>query len=461
MNSSLTDEVVGFLLNQIPPPKEVREKAIEHVLDGIAVMLAGSRTECAEKLADFVHEKGGVPSSAIIGFDFRTTPQDAAMINGTSGHADDYDDTQLSTSPDRIYGLLTHPTVPVLAAALAVVEKTDCSGDEFLDAFVAGFEVECKLAEAIKPEHYRRGFHTTGTMGAFGAFAASGRLLGLDEEEYRHALGITASLSSGIRVNFGTMTKPLHAGMAASNGVTACMLAKRGFTSDRNALDGPWGYMQILGDGYDPDKIVGKLGDPYALIHPGATFKLYPCGSLGQPSMDTLLEIVTELDLETKDVREIRLKAGPNILEPLRYAEPVNDLQAKFSLQFGLASILLRRKAGLREYTTEFVNRPEVREAMRKVKTVLDPELARMGVEKMRSVVEVELQDGRVVGRLAEKARGTPEKPLKGHELEDKFRECASFVLDENKINQVLKTIRGIEKLPSTGELSSQLIRIK
>ncbi|MDH5792196.1 MAG: MmgE/PrpD family protein, partial [Candidatus Bathyarchaeota archaeon] len=433
MNPTLTDEVVGFLLNQILPPKEVREKAIEHVLDGFAVMLAGSRTDCAKKLADFVHEKGGVPTSTIIGFDFKTTPQDAAMINGTSGHADDYDDTQLSTSPDRIYGLLTHPTVPVLAAALAVGEQMDCSGEEFLDAFVAGFEVECKLAEAIKPEHYRRGFHTTGTMGAFGAFAASGRLLGLDEQEYRHALGITASLSSGIRVNFGTMTKPLHAGMAASNGVTACMLAKRGFTSDRNALDGPWGYMQILGNGYDPDMIVGKLDDPYALIYPGATFKLYPCGSLGQPSMDTLLEIVIELDLGAKDVREVRLRAGLNILEPLRYAEPVNDLQAKFSLQFGLASILLRRKAGLREYTTEFVNRPKVRETMRKVKTVLDPELARMGVEKMRSVVEVELQDGRVVRRLAEKARGTPEKPLKGHELEDKFRECASFVLDEEK----------------------------
>ncbi|MDH5200136.1 MAG: MmgE/PrpD family protein [Candidatus Bathyarchaeota archaeon] len=460
MNPTLTDEVVGFLLNQILPPKEVREKAIEHVLDGFAVMLAGSRTDCAKKLADFVHEKGGVPTSTIIGFDFKTTPQDAAMINGTSGHADDYDDTQLSTSPDRIYGLLTHPTVPVLAAALAVGEQMDCSGEEFLDAFVAGFEVECKLAEAIKPEHYRRGFHTTGTMGAFGAFAASGRLLGLDEQEYRHALGITASLSSGIRVNFGTMTKPLHAGMAASNGVTACMLAKRGFTSDRNALDGPWGYMQILGNGYDPDMIVGKLDDPYALIYPGATFKLYPCGSLGQPSMDTLLEIVTELDLGAKDVREVRLRAGLNILEPLRYAEPVNDLQAKFSLQFGLASILLRRKAGLREYTTEFVNRPKVRETMRKVKTVLDPELARMGVEKMRSVVEVELQDGRVVRRLAEKARGTPEKPLKGHELEDKFRECASFVLDEEKTDRVLKTIRGIEKLPSIEELSSQLIRM-
>jgi 2-methylcitrate dehydratase PrpD len=459
MDSSLTTEVVEFLLRKDPPPVDVRKKAIEHVIDGIAVMLAGSRTDCAKKVANFVQEKAGAPSSTTIGFDFKTTPPDAALINGTSGHADDYDDTQLSTSPDRIYGLLTHPTVPVLAAAMAVGETVGCSGKELLDAFIAGFEVECKLAEAIYPEHYMRGFHTTGTIGAFGAFAASGRLLDIKEDKLRHALGITASLSSGIRANFGTMTKPLHAGMAAFNGVTACMLASREFTSDDNALDGHWGFMKILGGGCDPNKLVGKLGDPYALIYPGATFKMYPCGSLGQPSMDTLLEIVTKMDLGPKDVKEIRLRAGPNILEPLRYTEPMDDLQAKFSLQFGLASILLRRRAGLREYTTEFVNRPEVRETMGKVKTILDPELAKRGTEKMRSIVEVELKDGRVICRLADKARGMLEKPLKGHELEEKFEECASFILDESRTVQALKNLRNLEKLSRIEELTSLLVR--
>ena len=144
---------------------------------------------------------------------------------------------------------MTHPTVPVLAAALAVGEIVECSGSELLDAFIAGFEVECKIAETIKPDHYRRGFHTTGTIGAFGAFAASGRLLGVGELEMRHALGIVASLTSGIRVNFGTMTKPLHAGMAASNGVTASLLANQGFTADKNALDGRWGFMEMGGAG--------------------------------------------------------------------------------------------------------------------------------------------------------------------------------------------------------------------
>ncbi|MCW3979613.1 MAG: MmgE/PrpD family protein [Candidatus Bathyarchaeota archaeon] len=455
----MTSEIVDYLLRADPPPAEVRRKAVERIIDGVAVMLAGSRTECARKLVDFVSEKGGKPSSTLVGFESKAYVSDAALVNGTSGHADDYDDTQLSTSPDRIYGLLTHPTVPVLSAALAVGEMERCSGGELLEAFIAGFEVECKLAEAIKPEHYRRGFHTTATIGTFGALAASSRLMGLDEEGLRHALGIGASLSSGIRANFGTMTKPLHAGMAASNGITACLLAERGFTADENALDGRWGFMEILGGGADPEKIVGKLGDPYSLLLPGASIKMYPCGSLGQPSMDTLLEILLDEDLRPEDVREIRLRAGPNILEPLRYKEPVDDLQAKFSLQFGLASILLRRRAGLHEYTPEFVNDPELRRTMARVKTIHDPEVAAMEVDRMRSIVEVELTDGRVIGRLADTARGTPEKPLKDHELDEKFRECAGFVLDEDRIEKVLNAIRGIEGMSNIAELTSLLAR--
>jgi 2-methylcitrate dehydratase PrpD len=457
MVSSLTTEIVDYLLSEDSPPADVKRKAVEHVIDGLAVMLAGSRTDCSEKLVGFVREKGGKPLATLIGFGFKAYHSDAALVNGTSGHADDYDDTQLSTSPDRIYGLLTHPTVPVLAAALVVGEVTGCSGREFLEAFIAGFEVECKLAEAIKPEHYRRGFHTTATMGAFGALTASCRLMGLDEKRLRYALGITSSLSSGIRANFGTMTKPLHAGVAASNGVTACVLAEKGFTADEEALDGRWGFMEILGGGADPDKMMGKLGNPYALIYPGASIKMYPCGSLGQPSMDVLLEIVLEEDLKPGDVREIRLRAGPNILDPLRYREPVDDLQAKFSLQFGLASILMRRRAGLREYTPEFVNDPDLRRIMDKVKTIHDPEVSAMGVDRMRSIIEVELQDGRVIGRLADTARGTPEKPLKDHELDDKFRECASFALDEDRTEEVLGVIRRIEGVTRIEELTSLL----
>jgi len=448
---------VNFILSRKAMPQDVKAKALDHIVDGFAVMLAGSRTECVRKVAGFVKGKGGNPQSTAIGLGFKAPIPDAALINGTSGHADDYDDTQLSTAPDRLYGLMTHPTVPVLAAALAVGEERGSSGREVLEAFVAGFEVECKLAETIKPAHYWKGFHTTATIGAFGAYAAVGTLFDLEEDALKASLGITASLTSGIRANFGTMTKPLHAGMAASNGVIACLLGKEGFTANMSALDGRWGFMEIMAGGSDPEMMMGKMGKPYSIVDPGATFKMYPCGCLGQPSMDTLRDIVIEEDLHDKDVREIRLRAGPNILEPLRYTAPVDDLQAKFSLQFALASILLRRRAGPREYSMEWLMDPAMQSTMRKVKTIHDEGIAAMGVEKMRSIVEVELTDGRVIRREASDARGTPEKPLKPHELEEKFMECAGFVYDEEKSKEALALIRRLDKLSDVTELTDLL----
>jgi 2-methylcitrate dehydratase PrpD len=236
------------------------------------------------------------------------------------------------------------------------------------------------------------------------------------------------------------------------------MLAMRGFTADENALDGRWGFMEILGNGSDPDLMVGRMGNPYALVHPGATFKMYPCGCLGQPSMDAMLEIVLEEDLKPEGVREIRLKAGPNILEPLRYNEPVTGLQAKFSLNFALASILLRQRAGLREYTTEFVTRPEVVDVMRRVRTIHDAEIASMGVDKMRSILEVELVDGRVIRRTAEEYQGTPEKPFTGHEVDEKFMECASFKMDVGRAREILGVIRGLDEVSDLGDLTGLLI---
>ncbi|MCW3991001.1 MAG: MmgE/PrpD family protein [Candidatus Bathyarchaeota archaeon] len=457
MDSKISDEAVNFILRRNAMPQDVKAKALDHIVDGFAVMLAGSRTECARKVAGFVKGKGGNPQSTAIGLGFKAPIPDAALINGTSGHADDYDDTQLSTAPDRLYGLMTHPTVPVLAAALAVGEERGSSGREVLEAFVAGFEVECKLAETIKPAHYWKGFHTTATIGAFGAYAAVGTLFDLDEDALKASLGITASLTSGIRANFGTMTKPLHAGMAASNGVIACLLGKEGFTANMSALDGRWGFMEIMAGGSDPEMMMGKMGKPYSIVDPGATFKMYPCGCLGQPSMDTLRDIVIEEDLHEKDVREIRLRAGPNILEPLRYTDPVDDLQAKFSLQFALASILLRRRAGPREYSMEWLMDPAMQSTMRKVKTIPDEGIAAMGVEKMRSIVEVELTDGRIIRREASDARGTPEKPLKPHDLEEKFMECAGFVYDEEKSKEALALIRRLDKLSDVTELTDLL----
>src|SRR5207249_1388469 len=188
------------------------------VIDGLGVMLAGSTTSASAILREYTRAGDARAEATVFAPEpFRTGAPSAALLNGSSGHDHDWDDTQLSTSADRIFGLLTHPTMPPLAAALALGERQHASGAQFLEAFLVGFEVECKIAEAIHPHHYKKGFHSSGTVGTFGAMAASAKLLGLDAGAVAHALAIAASLSSGIRVNFGTMTKPLHVGRASQN----------------------------------------------------------------------------------------------------------------------------------------------------------------------------------------------------------------------------------------------------
>jgi 2-methylcitrate dehydratase PrpD len=348
---------------------------------------------------------------------------------------------------------LTHPTVPALAATLAVSQEIGATGREFLTAFCCGFEVECEIAEAMNPDHYLKGFHTTGTVGVFAAAAGAAKLYGLGPEQIRFALGIAASKSAGLRVNFGTMTKPYHAGAAAENGVIAARLARLGYQADPNALDGPWGYFQVAGGGCDPDRLLGRLGNPYTLIWPGVSVKPYPCGSLCHPSMDALLDLIVENDVKPEQVDEVRLGAGHNILDPLRYQEPRNALEAKFSIQFCLAILVLRRKAGVQEFDEAVVQSSEVRDMMGRVKTYHSPEIEAKGSDRIRSLVEVKLRDGRTLTVEAETSRGTPERPMSREEMADKFAECARTTIPREHVRAALEYIYRVEDLDSVAAL--------
>jgi 2-methylcitrate dehydratase PrpD len=320
--------------------------------------------------------------------------------------------------------------------------------------------VECKIADAIHPNHYTRGFHSSGTIGTFGAAAAAAKLLDLDREQTAHAIGIAASLAAGIRVNFGTMTKPLHVGRAAQNGVMAAELAARGFTGGADALDGPWGFFEVLsfGGGFEPDRIVGKLGNPHTIVSPGVSIKPYPCGVLGHPSMDAMRRLVIEHDVRPDQVRAIRLRAGSNILSPLRYAIARSELEAKFCPAFMLSSIVLRRKAGIHEFTDEFVLSAPVQRMMSKVKTILDADIEARGFEKIRSIVEVDLEDGRTVREEAdERYRGGPDAPFSREDLREKFTDCAGLVLSEPVIAETLRLVESLEAVADITALTDLL----
>src|SRR5688500_86745 len=353
-----------------------------------------------------------------------------------------------------------HPTVPPLAAALALsdliaVERgKPVGGAEFLTAFNAGFELACKIAEAINPDHYMRGFHTSGTIGTFGACATAAKLLGLEAAAIAQAVGIAAASASGIRANFGSMTKPLHVGRAAQNGVTAALLAREGFTANAEALDGKWGYLAVAGPGGDADPVREGLGRPLTIESPGISIKPYPSGVLTHPSMDAMRALMQEHRLSPTDIRSVTLHAGSNVLGPIRFRIARTELEGKFSFAFLLSAIVLRGRAGKAEFTDQFVSSAKCQAMQQRIETEFDPEIEAMGWERIRSRIDVRTKDGRSITRWAdENYRGSPHNPLSDAELEGKFRDCAAGLLNENRLARIFGAVWAIETLDDVVEL--------
>ena len=273
-------------------PAEAIRIGTRCLLDGLGLFVAGSEEHTVQLLVEDAEQTGGRPDALLLSRGNTKVPAPmAARVLGTAGHAHDWDDSQVSIDPAHVYGLLTHPTIPPLSSALVMAQKLGgVDGKTFMLAFLTGFEVECKISEWMLPQHYVKGMHSSGTVGTFGAYAAAAKLLGLNGDKLRSGFGIAASFAAGIRCNFGTMTKPLHVGRAAENGVTAALLAARGFTADPDALDGPWGFYAVQGGGVSAEKISQGFGKVWTIVEPGVSIKPYPCGVLTHPTIDLMLQ---------------------------------------------------------------------------------------------------------------------------------------------------------------------------
>ncbi|PEQ11361.1 hypothetical protein B2G71_17565 [Novosphingobium sp. PC22D] len=460
-SSTLTHAVVAFICRPAPdvPSGEHLRLARRCILDGLAVMVGGSQQPGMAPLARYIAATGGNGTSRPLGAgDVKLPPHLAALWTGTAGHAMDWDDTQLAEGPGRPYGLLMHPTVPPLAASLALLDQVAAEtgapvdGGRFVDAFATGFEVGCKIAEAINPEHYMRGFHTSGTIGTFAATAAACRMLGLDAAATARAIGIAASCAAGVRANFGTMTKPFHVGRAAENGVTAALLAREGFSANTEALDGKWGYLTIAGPGGEPELVRDRFGAPYSMVTPGVSIKPYPSGVLTHPSMDALLFLMCDEGIAADAIDSIVLHAGFNVLGPIRFRIAKTELEGKFSFAFLLAAIALRGRCGKDEFTDEFVASPACQAMQARIETHHDEAIDAMGWDKIRSRVAVRLKDGRVLERWADEAyRGGPDNPLTDSQLESKFADNASGLLSAERQDEVFAFLRTIEQASDAG----------
>jgi 2-methylcitrate dehydratase PrpD len=459
---SLTDYVAGFVAGTRASdiPRDVAHLGKRSVLDGIGLALAGAASHQGEIARTYLGNLGvgSDKGSTIIGSSLRVPARFAAFANGLAIHADDYDDTQLAVAKDRVYGLLTHPTAPALPPALALAERDRRSGLDMMLAYQVGVEVECKVAEAIAPRHYQTGFHSTATCGSIGAAAGAAKLLGLDREATRRAISIGATQAGGLRENFGTMTKPFHAGRAAENGVVAAEIAALGFTASLNGLEADRGFFRAAGGGYDANAIDGKLGEPWTFHFPGVSIKPHPSGSLTHPGMGAMLELIRKHDVKASQVKRVSVGTNHNMPNALIHHQPKNELQAKFSMEFCMAILLLERRGGLQEYTDDVVNRADVQEMIKRVDFGVHPEAEAAGFDKMTTIIAVELADGRVLKTQADFGKGSPANPMTDDELSDKFRECAAWGgLDAARIEEVLKILWKIEELKDVNDLTKLL----
>ncbi|MBB3145931.1 2-methylcitrate dehydratase PrpD [Phyllobacterium trifolii] len=451
LSSDITAQAIRFIERTTYEdlPEEALVVGRRCMVDTVGLYLAGSREASVRILIEDALAQGGREDAPLPGNGSARVPASlAARVWGTAGHAHDWDDTQVSHDPAHIYGLLTHPSVPPLTAALIIAsEKRNVDGRDLMLAFQLGFEVECKIAEWMKPRHYRRGHHTSGTVGTFGAAVAAAKLLGLTGDKLAHALGLAASFAAGIRVNFGTMTKPLHVGRACENGVTAARLAAAGFEADPAALDGPWGFFSVMGEGFDEDKTVAGFAAPLTIIEPGVSIKPYPSGILTHQSMDAMLKLVLDHDLKPQEVERIRFFAGKNIIEPIRYPIAQNHLQAKFSMPALLAMIVLCRRASHHEFEDAFVAGNAMQDLQARTDVINDLKIDALGYDKIRSRIEVITKDGRTLIQWAdERYRGGPSNPISDTGLDDKFRMCAEGVIDGGSQSEVLALVRSIDK---------------
>jgi 2-methylcitrate dehydratase PrpD len=433
------------------PPAEARRRAAAAFLDTVGVALAGA-SEPAAKAVQQMISMLGAGRSQVLGTDMCATPVGAALANGTAAHALDYD--------DMCFVSLAHPSAPLVPATLAASELRGASGQAMLDAYVLGFEIEARIGKRIHPRHYQRGWHATSTLGSLGAAAACSRLLGLDRSATGHALSIAASQASGLKENFGTMLKPLHAGLAAQNGVMAALLAERGLTGSELALDGPQGLLTAM-DGQHPDlgDAADDLGTRWEILDTGITVKLYPSCAGTHPALDGLLLLRQRERFTAVDVDRVEIDVDSITPTILIYDRPATGLEGKFSMPFCAAAAIVYGRVGIDTFEPGPLADPDVRTLMSRVTMRVDTTFDGAAPALTQSRVTVRLHDGRVLVHAASGARGYPDQPAGDDELAAKFLSCARRTLSDSAATRALATLRAIESVTDVREVTTILRR--
>lgn len=445
----LAKRINSVAFNALPP--EAIRWAKVGILDTVGVTLAGSREE-ATRIVENVTLYGMAGPSLVFGSSRRASPLDAALINGTASHALDFDDCNNT--------LGGHPSVPILPGLFALAEDFDASGRDFIAAYVAGFETECKLSLGLNFYQYTHGWHPTATLGVFGAAAACARLMKLGDEKVATALAIAASLAAGIKSNFGTMTKPLHVGHCARSGLFAALLARDGFTASASAFEHKQGYFNVFnGEGnYDAAKILPAWGKPFDIVRPGIAIKQYPCCGSTHPALDAALELARRREFSPDDVERVDVWIHPRRLEHTNRPDPRSPLDAKFSVQYCVARALADRRVAIEHFEGKAIDEPAVRRLLPHVhaapySTAQFPADNHFGAE-----VKITLRNGKVLSARVDEPLGrTVDSVLPPERLKEKFDNCAALALSPQAAARVHEMIQNFENLKDVRELTAIL----
>jgi 2-methylcitrate dehydratase PrpD len=416
----------------------VRQEAARSLLNWVGCTVGGSRHEAVDYALAALKPFAGPDQASLLGRRDRIDILNAALLNGISSHVFDFDDTHLRT--------IIHPAGPIASAILSLGEHRVVNGADFLHAFILGIEVECRIGNAVYPAHYDVGWHITGTAGVFGAAAACGKLLGLDEQGMIWALGIAGTQSSGFREMFGTMCKPFHPGRAAQNGLTAALLAEKGFTSSNRVLEAPRGFAHVMSTARDFSEITKDLGAHYEVSV--NSYKPFACGIVIHPAIDGCIQLRNEHKLTGDEIAKIDLKVHPLVLELTGKKTPQVGLEGKFSVYHSCAVAVIHGAAGEREYSDQAVRDPKVIALRARVAATADK-----SVHEDAVLVTVTLNDGRVLTKHVEHAIGSVERPMSDGDLDAKFHGLTDGILSRAESDKLLGLCRDVETLKSIGEL--------
>lgn len=420
-------------------PEAVRAEARRSLLNWMGCAVGGAGHETLDRALAALGPLSGPAQATVIGRTERLDMLHAALMNGISSHVFDFDDTHLKT--------IIHPAGPVASAILALAETRAISGADFLLAFILGVEVECRIGNAVYPAHYDVGWHITGTAGVFGAAAACGRLLGLDEQRMLWALGIAGTQSSGFREMFGTMCKPFHPGRAAQNGLTAALLAANGFTSSTRVLEAPRGFANVMSTKQNFAEITEGLGDSFEIAL--NTYKPFACGIVIHPTIDGCAQLRQAHGLTGDEIERIDLRVDPLVLELTGKRTPQVGLEGKFSVYHSAAVAVIHGRAGEEEYSDACVRDPRVIALRDKVQAVAEDD-----IREDEAYVTITLKDGRVLTKHVEHAIGSLARPMSDAQLEAKFRGLAEGRLGRTRTDALISLCRRVDRLPDVGELA-------